>query len=294
LSGKIPGVATFRSPTNALDEAQRRALHGLLESTRYELIPLRDAIARAESLPPSSATTVTASPSHGIESTIDLCEALVSQGHTATPHLAAHMFRDQKHLGEILDRCRSAGIGEAFVIGGDARDRGQLHDAPSLLHAMNELGHPFERLGVAAYPEGHPKIPDDRLLASLREKQAYAAYMTTQLSFDGGAIARWIGRVRAADVSLPIHFGIPGPAELRKLLRVAARIGVGGSARYLRKNRQLLGFVFRRSYTPDRLLRALAPTIADPTADVRALHVFTFNQVEAAVAWQRRMLADLS
>jgi methylenetetrahydrofolate reductase (NADPH) len=287
-------VAAFRSSTNALDDARRRALHGLLERTRYELIPLRDALAQAEALPAASAATVTASPSHGIESTLDLCEALVGRGHTATPHLAAHMFRDRAHLGEILERCRSAGIHEAFVIGGDARDRGELHDAPSLLRAMYERGHPFERIGVAAYPEGHPKIPDDRLLASLREKQGYASYMTTQMSFDGAAIARWIARIRAADISLPIHFGIPGPAELRKLLRVAARIGVGGSARYLGKNRQLLGFVFRRSYTPDRLLRSLATTIADPRADVRTLHVFTFNQVESAVAWQRRMLAELS
>jgi methylenetetrahydrofolate reductase (NADPH) len=287
------GVATFRSSTAAPDDAQRRALRALLERPRFELIPLRDALARADSLPGGSATTVTASPSHGIESTIELCEALVARGHAATPHLAAHMFRDRSHLREILDRCRLAGMREAFVIGGDARDRGDIHDAPSLLRAMDALGSPFERIGVAAYPEGHPKIPEDRLLASLREKQAFASFMTTQMSFDGDAIAAWIARVRAAGITLPIHFGMPGPAELRKLLRVAARIGVGGSARYLRKNRQLLGFVFRRSYTPDRLLRSLAATIADPAADVRAVHVFTFNQVEAAVAWQRRMLTEL-
>jgi methylenetetrahydrofolate reductase (NADPH) len=287
-------VAAFRSSTSTLDDAERRALHGLVERTRFELIPLRDALERSEALPPGSATTVTASPSHGIESTIDLCERLIARGHTSTPHLAAHMFRDRSHLADLLDRCRAAGIVEAFVIGGDARDRGDLHDAPSLLRAMAELAHPFERIGVAAYPEGHPKIPDDRLLSSLREKEAYASYMTTQMSFDGDAIARWIGRIRDADISIPIHFGIPGPARLRKLLRIAARIGVGGSARYLRKNRQLLGFVFRRSYTPDRLLRSLAATIADPVADVRVLHIFTFNEVEAAVAWRRRALDELS
>ena len=275
-------------------DAHRGALRRLVGSPLFELIPLRDALARAESLPPGSATTVTASPSHGIESTIELCEALVARGHTATPHLAAHMFRDRKHLGEILERCRRAGIREAFVIGGDARDRGELHDAPALLRAMDEWGGPFQRIGVAAYPEGHPKIPDDRLVASLHEKEAFASYMTTQMSFDGDAIAAWIARVRAAGITLPIHFGIPGPAELRKLFRVAARIGVGGSARYLRKNRQLLGAIFRRSYTPDRLLRSLAATIADPATDVRAVHIFTFNQVEAAVSWQRRILAELS
>lgn len=288
------GVATFRSPSAGLDEDQRRSLRALLERPRFELIPLRDAVAHAASLPAGAITTVTASPSHGIESTVELCEALVARGHPSTPHLAAHMFRDRRHLADVLVRCADAGMREAFVIGGDAKDRGELHDAPSLLRAMQDLGHPFERIGVAAYPEGHPKIPKERLLASLEEKQTFASFMTTQMSFDGGAIAGWIERVRAAGIKLPIHFGIPGPAELRKLLRVAARIGVGGSARYLRKNRQLLGFVFRRSYTPDRLLRAVAATIADPAADVRALHLFTFNQVDAAVEWQQRTLTDLT
>jgi methylenetetrahydrofolate reductase (NADPH) len=287
-------VARFLSPTTGLDDERRGALRQLLERPRFELIPLRDAVARSEALPAGAATTVTASPTHGIESTVELCEALVGRGHPSTPHLAAHMFRDRAHLGEVLERCRRAGIRDAFVIGGDARDRGEIHDAPSLLRTMDELGHPFERIGVAAYPEGHPKIPDDQLTGSLREKEAYATYMTTQMTFDGAAIAAWIERVRVAGIGLPIHLGIPGPARLRRLLRVAARIGVGGSARYLRKNRQLLGFALRRSYTPDRLLRSLAATIADPVADVRTLHVFTFNEVEAAVAWQRRMLSELN
>src|SRR5262245_40022157 len=97
-----------REPRAAPDDANLRriALVGLLRSPRFELIPLRDAIERAEALPPSSATTVTASPSHGIEATIDLCEALSRLGHEATPHLAAHMFRDRAHLGDVLDRCR--------------------------------------------------------------------------------------------------------------------------------------------------------------------------------------------
>jgi methylenetetrahydrofolate reductase (NADPH) len=129
-------VATFRSSATAPDDDQRRALRELLERSRFELIPLRSAMERAEALPPGAATTVTASPSHGIESTIVLCEELIARGHTATPHLAAHMFRDRAHLAEVLERCGSNGMREAFVVGGDARDRGELHDAPALLSAM--------------------------------------------------------------------------------------------------------------------------------------------------------------
>jgi methylenetetrahydrofolate reductase (NADPH) len=290
----MASMAALPKPSVELADEPRDALRRLLEGSLFELIPLRDASERAEALPPGAATTVTASPSHGIESTVELCEALAARGHAATPHLAAHMFRDRGHLREVLERCRGAGIGEAFVIGGDAKDRGELHDGLSLLRAMQELGHPFTRIGVAAYPEGHPSIPEDVLLSSLKRKQELAGYMTTQMSFDANAISSWIARMRASGVTLPIHIGLPGVTEKRRLLRMAARIGVGGSVRYLRKNRQLMGVVLRRSFAPDRLLRSLAPTLADPLADIRALHLFTFNQVEATVAWRQRLLAELT
>ena len=69
---------------------------------------------------------------------------------------------------------------------------------------------------------------------------------------------------------------------------------MAGSVRYLRKHRSLLGHVLKRSFGPDALLEALAPSLADPTADVRALHLFTFNQVEETVVWQQRVLEELT
>jgi methylenetetrahydrofolate reductase (NADPH) len=112
--------------------------------------------------------------------------------------------------------------------------------------------------------------------------------MTTQMSFNPGAIAGWIERMRAAGISLPVHLGLPGVAELTKLMSIAARIGVADSARYLKKNRSLLGQVIRGRFGPDALLRELGPTLADPAALVEALHIFTFNQIEATVGWQER------
>ncbi|HWL91169.1 MAG TPA: methylenetetrahydrofolate reductase [Actinomycetota bacterium] len=279
--------------TPTLSEDERSALRMLLGRPLFELIPLRDALERADALPEGAVTTVTASPSHGIEATISLCEALIARGHPATPHLAAHMIRDRAHLAELLDRCVSAGIRDVFVVGGDAKDRGEIHDGLALLRMMEELGHGVDAVGFAGYPEGHPSIPEEVLLSSLKEKQRHASYLTTQMSFDADAIASWIARIRSAGVTLPVHLGLAGPVDVRRLLRVAARIGVGGSLRYLRKNRQLLRLLFGGSFTPQRLLRSLGPTIADPEAHVRALHLFTFNQVEATVAWQRRIVGEM-
>ena len=60
----------------------------------------------------------------------------------------------------------------AFVVGGDAKDRGSsFHDGLSLLRGIHEHGPPFTEIGVPSYPEGHPDIADDVLLSVLREKQ---------------------------------------------------------------------------------------------------------------------------
>jgi methylenetetrahydrofolate reductase (NADPH) len=282
--GRVPDLDTGE---------QARAVAKLLRRPLFELIPLRDAIERAEALPAGAATTVTASPSHGIEATITLCEVLIGRGHDATPHLAAHMFRGRQHLQDVLDRCRQARMSSAFVIGGDAKDRGGLHDGLALLRAMEELGNPFTSVGVAGYPEGHPAIPEQRLVDALLAKQEHATHVTTQMTFDGDAIASWIGRIRDAGVTLPVHVGVPGAVKVRRLVRIAARIGVGGSLRYLRKNRQLVQLLFRKTFTADRLVRSLGPTLTDPEANIAGLHLFTFNQVEETVAWQRRLMEEV-
>ena len=53
-----------------LPEEQRAALRSLVAAPKFELIPLKNALDAAEALPDGATVTVTASPSHGIESTI--------------------------------------------------------------------------------------------------------------------------------------------------------------------------------------------------------------------------------
>ena len=254
-----------------------------LPPPKYELIPLRNAIEQAAFLPPGATVTVTASPTRGIEPTLDLAEHLASQGFEAVPHLAAHQFEDSEHLDMVLRRIRDAGITKAFVIGGDGPAQGVYPDALSLLQAIRTSDASPAEIGIGGYPEGHPSIPADKLLAALVAKAPLADYITTQMCFDPGAIRRWIESIRAAGITLPVHLGLPGAIDPAKLLTISARIGVGESARYLRKNRGVLSWLlpWRR---PDahRILTAL-----DCAAlGIERAHLFTFNQVEATVrAW---------
>jgi methylenetetrahydrofolate reductase (NADPH) len=287
-------MALRRRRNEELDAVQREALCSLVAGAMFELIPLSNASERMAELPDGAVATVTASPSHGIEATVELARTLMAAGHDAIPHLSAHMIRDRAHLGDLLARMGDARIHRAFVVGGDAKDPGMYRDGLSLLRAMDELGHGLDEIGVPSYPDGHVDIADDELLSVLKEKQRYASYMTTQMCFDPAAIISWIAGMRAEGVTLPVHIGTPGVAELTKLMAISARIGVADSARYLRKNRKLVGGLLSPGrYGPDALLRGLAPAVVDPAARIEALHVFTFNQVVATVEWQRRMLESL-
>ena len=284
-----------RERTTDLTDQQSAALRVLVATPKFELIPLSNVAEKIAELPPASIVTVTASPSHGIEATLDLADALAANGHTPVPHLSAHMISDRGHLLDVLDRCADAGLLRTFVVGGDAKDKGEFHDGLALLHAIDEAGHPFSEIGVPCYPEGHVDIPNERLLDVLLEKQRYASYMTTQMCFNPRAIIGWIWQMRAAGVTLPVHLGTPGVAELTKLMSISARIGIADSARYLKKNRKMIGSLLTPGkFGPDALLVGMAEALTDREAAVEALHMFTFNQVGATVEWQERMLAQLA
>jgi methylenetetrahydrofolate reductase (NADPH) len=284
-----------RAEKAPLSVEERAALRTLVANAKYELIPLKNVRDEAAALPPGAVATVTASPKHGIEMTLDVSEWVAARGHQVIPHFSARMIRDRAHLGELLARARTAGIRKVFVVGGDAEQVGEFSDGLGLLRAMHEIGHPFEEIGVPSYPEGHVNIPDDVLLRVLKEKQQYAQATTTQMAFNPQAVAEWIARIRTEGITLPVHLGTPGVLEMTKLLRIAAQIGVADSARYLQKNTGLIGHLANPgSFGPDAFLQALAPAIADPAAKVGGLHIFTMNAVGATAAWQKGMLEELA
>jgi len=272
----------------------RSALAARVANPIYELVPVGGVEEAAAALPPQASVTVTASPRLGVDATLDTAEWLAASGHDVCPHLAARSIRDRAHLADIVARIRNAGIRKAFVVGGDGEAIGEFRDGLTLLRALEPLGGWLEEIGVPSYPEGHPTISDRLLRDDLREKQRYAHATTTQMSFKPGAVASWITRLRDEGITLPIHLGVPGVLPFGKLMRMAAHIGVADSMRYLLKNRSLLGqLVQGGAFGADALLIGLASTIADPRANVLALHVFTMNQVAETVEWQRRLMAEL-
>ena len=264
---------------------------GLIEGLTFEVIPLKSLDAAIEALPAGSRVSVTASPVKGQDATCEITERLLGLGHEAIPHISARMVPDRAWVTWLAGWLRSTGLSTMFLVGGDMESPGAYSDAASFLRDLLECDHGLSAIGVTAYPHGHPLIADDVLHEALHAKQALLAsagvegYCSTQMCFDPGRIESWLRAERAAGLTLPVHLGLSGVVDRTKLLTMGARLGVGPSLRYLRKNRAAIAKLMTSpNYDPDHLLTALSPHLAD--LGVTGLHVFTFNQVAATATWQ--------
>jgi methylenetetrahydrofolate reductase (NADPH) len=256
-----------------------------LDRVRFEVLPLGRSEEEAAELPGPVRLTVTCSPKHGPDRSVAVAGRLHALGHAVTVHVAARMVRDRAHLDELMTGMAQAGVDDVFLIGGDADQQGEFASAVELMPLVAEHPQRPRTIGIAGYPEGHPKISEESLDEALREKSRYADYVTTQMCFDAEALRRWISGHRERGMALPVLIGMPGKVARRRLLEMSVRIGVGPSLAFLRKQRGIRSLLSRRS-TADRLYRAMAPMLDEPELGVAGFHYYTFNQLIDTWKWQ--------
>ncbi len=273
---------------------RRQALTQALNAISYEILPFGSTEEKVLAhVPAGISMTVTTTEAKGLEPTLDLAEKLTGHGYRAAPHLAARLVRDRRHLVDIVARLSEAGVDGIFVIAGDAPTPvGDFPDAYSLLEALDAHGHPFTRIGIGGYPEGHGTISDDLIDRAIELKAKYATHVVTQLCFDANTTTDWARKLKRRGVELPVHAGIPGAVSRQKLIRISAGLGLGQSARFLKKQQNMLWrFFLPGGYSPDKLFERLAPRVAETETNLAGFHLFTFNELEKTEAWRRRLLA---
>ena len=279
------------------DTATQGWLRGAFDTLGYEVIPFEKTEAQVlQHVPRDVRLTVTASPAKGQGATIDLTVALAGHGYTVAPHLSAQQIRGRAHLADIVARCREAGISGVFVIGGDPTDTAtEFRHAHDLLVALHELDHGFTDIGIGGHPEGHPAVSDDVLFRALKDKALLATHIKTQIVFNPAVILRWAQEAKRRGIELPVQVGIPGAVHRQKLLRVSGGLGIGESAKFLKKQQSLLWrFFVPGGYDPTKIIKGLVPHIGRPDNTLDGFHVFTFNDLEPTEAWRTRNLQNLS
>jgi methylenetetrahydrofolate reductase (NADPH) len=258
------------------------------DRARLEVLPFPGIVEEAARLPRPVRIAVTCSPKHGPDRGVEVAAQLRALDHSLTVHVAARMVRDRNHLDQLLAGLAEVGVDDLFLIGGDIEDPvGEYSSALDLLPLV--VDHPQRPglIGVAGYPEGHPLISAEELERVLRDKSRLADYVVTQMCFDPEALRSWVVSQREQDMDLPIVIGMPGKVARRKLLTMSARIGVGPSLDFLRKQKGLRSLLSRRS-TADRLYEGIAPLLDDPELALAGLQYFTFNELLQTWEWHQK------
>jgi len=271
-----------------------------MDQAYMEVIPTKTIVDRLFHIPRHSYVGITCSPEHGVGPTLDMVDKLRAlpdeRQLKLVPHIAARVVRDKGHLREILARLDQARVESVFVPGGDAKEPAGDYDcALDLLRDIADIGHEFEDIGIAAHPEGHPMVNESDSIRLLLEKQAWSTYLVTQMCFDPDVLVNWLRRIREEGVTLPAWLGLPGVADVSRLIALSLRIGVGQSVKVLRKQKGLVRkMLSAKPYQPDELLTGLQPHLDDPVLNIDGFHLFSFNDVERTERWRKETYERLS
>ncbi|MDC7789468.1 methylenetetrahydrofolate reductase [Rhodoplanes sp. TEM] len=252
---------------------------------------------------PGTPVYVSALPAKPFADQRAVVEAVRAAGFEPVPHLAVRSVASiaalSDHLGRMVER---AGVSRVLVIGGDRSEAaGPFRAAVELIESglLQSLG--IREVGIAGYPDGHPRLAPIALERALAAKLAaagetgLAAHIVTQFTVAADPVVGWLARLRAEGIDHPVRVGFAGPASVAALLRYAKICGVRASAQGLARNVGLARDMLGRA-APDRVVRGVAAACrraADGDGGFGEVtpHLYAFGGLAAAVRWAAAVAA---
>src|SRR5262249_42597917 len=164
-----------------------------------------DVAALADIAPAGTSVYVSAVPRRPVHEAIDAAARVRKAGFEPVPHLAVRGFATARELDDFLARLRGeAGVAAGVGGGGGGRVRvmagdhdepaGDFRSAIEVIDGGALQRHGITGIGIAAYPDGHPRISQQDLDRSLADKiqsaetTDMAVHIVTQFCFDAQAI----------------------------------------------------------------------------------------------------------
>jgi methylenetetrahydrofolate reductase (NADPH) len=254
-----------------------------IEATR----PSAPDIAALSALTRGTRVYLSAVPGRPLDEPLAAAIELRAAGLVPVPHIAVRNFPSAPALDDLLARFNGeAGVDTALVIAGDSDTCGPFRRALDAIDSGVLRRRGIRSIGIAGYPQGHPRFGDDELNRSLAEKIAaaeatgLAVEIVTQFCFDARAILSFVARLRGFGYEHRVRVGLAGPTNLTSLMRYASRCGVRASAQGLARRSGLMRQMFAMA-TPDDLIRTLAE---EAPAGVSP-HLFSFGGIPATSRW---------
>jgi methylenetetrahydrofolate reductase (NADPH) len=294
----MSSITTADAPPAAAETALRAAIVRLargasIETSTRNLAEIDGYAARLPAGADIFATWLPGTPYHHL---VSVAKRLRQAGLNPVPHIAARRLANADAAREFLALLRDeARVTRALLVAGDSRvPVGPFDSSLALLETGLLEAHGIRSIGIAGYPEGHPRIAAATLDAAFDRKLSYAAangidaFIVSQFCFDPGAIVGWVERLRARGISVPVRVGVAGIATIRTLLNYARRCGIGNSIRALGSDPISLPRLLTQQ-GPEKLVRRIAA--AEAGASVTGLHCFPFGGFAQTARWLQTVAA---
>ena len=249
--------------------------------------------AAAKLMRPDARVYVASLPNDASDRQVEVCMEVRNLGLIPVPHIVARNIKNRDELDDRLGRlAREAGVDRALILAGD-RDNpaGEYDCSLQLIESGLLQEHGIDKIAIACYPEGHPRIPDEVLDKALADKLAAAksgglqVILISQICFESAPIIRFLRKIREEGVTARVRVGVAGPAKYSTLVKYAMICGVGSSLRALRE-RQSLAKNLLSGETPQKLILELEEAMeAEPLLDIWGIHFFTFGSLNDTIEW---------
>ncbi len=292
-------LLNFRKKNNTASLPARANVEAFLQGYSIEVMPrIAEKVEDFRAiLPEGTRVYIAHIDGTPVDEMVATAKRLNDAGMKVMPHFPARIIRDAAMLGDWIARYQGeADVRQGLILAGNpAEQLGEFHSSMQLLETglFDKAG--FERLHVAGHPEGNRDIDPDgsdrNVLDAMRWKQAFSARtdakmaLATQFAFEAEPIIKWVDRLQAEGIDLPIHIGIAGPAKLQTLIKFAIACGVGPSLKVLQK-RALDVTKLIMPYEPTDIIAELAAhKAANPAFNIEQVHFFPLGGIKTNATW---------
>ena len=246
-------------------------------------------------LPVGLGVFVPSPPKESLASNLVHVRALHIAGFEPVPHIAARRITSRDELENFLEiAVGECGVHRVVLIGGDIdKPRGPYKNGAAVLRDGILSRHGISEVLLPGYPEGHTRLPQEKLLADQREKvemataQGLCVEIVTQFCFAPTRIIEYCAFLAQQFPDVPVYVGMAGPTSTARLLRYANYCGVSASLRALSS----LGVKVINLLThtdPSEQLEAIAHyCVTRRECNVIGIHVFSFGGFVPAAKWMR-------
>lgn len=224
------------------------------------------------------------------EHTVDLSREVQACGVTALAHLTC-LSTDEEKLVSVIEQLKADGIENILALRGD---KGELSVPGAFTHASELISlikaHGDFCIGGACYPECHPESPSVAAdLEGLKIKaDSGCQFFTTQMFFDNNVFYKFMYRLLAAGINVPIVAGIMPVTNSAQLDRIVSLSGSGIPLRFK-------AIADKFSSDPAAMKQAGIAYATDQIIDLIAsgvnnIHIYTMNKPDIA----RSIMSNLS